>query len=279
VGPGLLYQLLLLFRFFIMNFVLRVRCFSVYSALYLSFLYLVERNTIVTRFVPQILRQQYRTLPRSAIILVSIWPPANKTDCNTMPPRRGTPWVSHGSLLSDRIRPPSGSPQPTKSEKGKGKAKAPTPEPPPRSAAVRKLDELLDGLRSSSTSNQQQPKNETGKVTTALSASAYADREGCFCQGTSAFFPSCTTFFLPFFKFSLCLSFVFPQSIIFIQLELYIYIITICSPNTRIIRIHSHLLVLRSRPLRPTTSIPSLSTLQHTAPHASRTGSALGAAR
>jgi len=45
-----------------MNFVLRVRCFSVYSALYLSFLYLVECNTIVIRFVPQILR------PRSAII-------------------------------------------------------------------------------------------------------------------------------------------------------------------------------------------------------------------
>jgi hypothetical protein len=195
VGPGLLYQLLLLFRFFIMNFVLRVRCFSVYSALYLSFLYLVERNTIVTRFVPQILRQQYRTLPR-AIILVSIWPPTNKTGYNTMPPRRGTPWVSHGSLLSDRIRPPSGSPQPTKSEKGKGKAKASTPEPPPRSAAVRKLDELLDGLRSSSTSDQQQPKNETGKAPTALGASAYADREGCFCQGTSAFFfLSCTALF------------------------------------------------------------------------------------
>lgn len=188
-----------------MNFVLRVRCFSVYSALYLSFLYLVERNTIVTRFVPQILRQQYRTLPRSAIILVSIWPPANKTDYNTMPPRRGTPWVSHGSLLSDRIRPPSGSPQPTKSEKGKGKAKAPTPEPPPRSAAVRKLDELLDGLRSSSTSNQQQPK---GKTTTALGASAYADREGCFCQGTSTSFLHCLllaifqVFSLPFFRFS-----------------------------------------------------------------------------
>jgi hypothetical protein len=58
VGPGLLYLLLLLFRFFIMNFVLRVRCFSVYSALYLSFLYLVKRNTVVTRSVPQIPRQQ-----------------------------------------------------------------------------------------------------------------------------------------------------------------------------------------------------------------------------
>jgi hypothetical protein len=35
VGPGLLYLLLLLFRFFFflfMNFVLRVRCFNVYSA-------------------------------------------------------------------------------------------------------------------------------------------------------------------------------------------------------------------------------------------------------
>jgi hypothetical protein len=104
-----------------------------------------------------------------------------------MPPRRGTPWVSRGSLLSDRIRPPSRSPQPTKSEKAKGKAKAATPEPPPRSIAVRKLDELLDGLRSSSTSNQQ-PKNETRKATTAQGAGASADRDGCFCQGTSASF-------------------------------------------------------------------------------------------
>jgi hypothetical protein len=40
--------------------------------------------------------------------------------------------------------------------------------PPPRSAAVRKLDELLDGLRSSSSSTSNQlPKNETRKATTA----------------------------------------------------------------------------------------------------------------
>jgi hypothetical protein len=35
--------------FLFMNFVLRMRCFSVYSALCLSFLYVVKRNTIVTR--------------------------------------------------------------------------------------------------------------------------------------------------------------------------------------------------------------------------------------
>ena len=105
---------------------------------------------------------------------------SNKADYDTMPPRRGTPWVSHSSLLSDRIRPSSGSPQPKISEKGKGKAKAVTPEPPPRSDAVRKLDELLDGLRSSPTSNQPR-KAEAGRVT-----GASADREGCFCQGTSA---------------------------------------------------------------------------------------------
>lgn len=133
------------------------------------------------------------TLPQSFIILVST---ANKTDYDTMPPRRGTPWVSHSTLLSDRIRPPSRSPQPTKSEKGKGKAKAATPEPPPRSAAVRKLDELLDGLRSSSTSNQQ-PKNETRKATTAQGAGASADREGCFCQARihalSEYTPICSS--------------------------------------------------------------------------------------
>lgn len=169
--------------------------------------YLVERNTIIN-FVPQILRQQYSALigyhcEKKLISSKTVLP----ADYDTMPPRRGTPWVSHGSLLSDRIRPPSGSPQPTKSEKGKGKAKAATPEPPPRSAAVRKLDELLDGLRSSSTSNQQ-PKSETRKATTAQGAGDSADREGCFCQGTSA---------SSFFKF-LCLSFVSPPIHYFIQL-------------------------------------------------------------
>jgi hypothetical protein len=99
-----------------------------------------------------------------------------------MPPRRGTPWASHGSLLSDRIRPPS-SPQPTRSEKGKGKAKAVTPEPPTRSATVRRFDELLDGLCSSSTSNQQ-PKREIRTTATAQGTGVSADHEGCFCQGT-----------------------------------------------------------------------------------------------
>jgi len=138
-------------------------------------------------------------------LLCHDWPSPflQQTRSTTMPPRRGTPWISHGSLLSDRIRPPSGSPQPTKSEKGKGKAKVVTPEPPPRSAAVRKLDELLDGLRSSSTSNQQL-KSETRKPTTGQGAGASADREGCFCQGTSASFFFCIAFFkfLPY-----CLSF------------------------------------------------------------------------
>ena len=69
------------------------------------------------------------------------------------------------------------------------------------------------------------------------------------------------------------LSFV-SQSIISFKLN-YLYH---CSPNTRIVRTHSHMLVMRSRPLHPTTSIPSLSILQHSAPHASRSGSALGAA-
>ena len=136
-----------------------------------------------------------------------------------MPPRRRTPWVSHSSLLSDRIRPSSGSSQPTKSEKGKGKAKAVTPEPPPRSAAVRKLDELLDGLHSSSTSNQQ-PKNETRKATAAQGAGAYD--EGCFCQGTLASclflsFSLSTTFLAWLVQVSSCLYFVFPN----IQIELY----------------------------------------------------------
>ena len=76
-------------------------------------------------------------------------------------------------------------------------------------------------------------------------------------------------------SFSLCLSLPLvsfsPKSIIFHSTS------TIPSPNTRIIRIHSDLLVVRSRPLLPTTSIPSLSTLQQTAPRASRACGALGA--
>ncbi len=63
-----------------------------------------------------------------------------------------------------------------------GKAKAVTPEPPTRSAAVRRFDELLDGLRSSSISNQQQ--SEIRKAATAQGTGVSADHEGCFCQGT-----------------------------------------------------------------------------------------------
>jgi hypothetical protein len=124
-----------------------------------------------------------------------------------MPPRRGTAWATRGSLLSDRIPPPA-SPQPTKSEKGKGKgkAKAATPEPPPRSAAVRRLDELLSGLTSSSTSNQSS-RNEIKRAATAPGA-ASADREGCFCQGMSPSVFSLPLSFLPF-PSSLTL-FVFP---------------------------------------------------------------------
>ncbi|KAI0282421.1 hypothetical protein BC826DRAFT_1110801 [Russula brevipes] len=106
-----------------------------------------------------------------------------------MPPRRGTPWASsRGSLLSDRIR-PSGPPQPTK---GKGKAAA-TPEPP-RSAAVRKLDELLAGLRSSEST--QPPNSENNKDVLAGPGDLRVDRDGCFCQARahalSEYTPLCT---------------------------------------------------------------------------------------
>jgi hypothetical protein len=77
-----------------------------------------------------------------------------------MPPRgaTATAWTS------DRIgiRPPPHKPPAQKSDKGKGRAN--TPEPA-RSAAVRKLDELLTGLRSSSRQNTTTPD------------------DGCFCQG------------------------------------------------------------------------------------------------
>ncbi|KAI9509403.1 hypothetical protein F5148DRAFT_1367190 [Russula earlei] len=103
-----------------------------------------------------------------------------------MPPRRGTPWASHGSLPSDRIRPsPS---QPAKPEKGKGKGrgkgkgKAAAPDPP-RSAAVRGLDELLAGLNSSE-STQPSHNESSQKATTVTGTGPQADprEDGCFCQ-------------------------------------------------------------------------------------------------
>lgn len=183
-----------------------------------------------------------------------------------MPPRRGTPWASHSSLLSDRIRPRSDSPQPTKLEKGKGKgkSKATTPEPPPRSAAVRRLDELLGGLHSLSASSQP-PKNETKRATTAAGA-ASADREGCFCQGTSPFF----YLFLHLLPFETLFDSV-SQSIPSHHTPN-------CSPGARIIRIHAHLLILRSRPLRLTPPTPSLPTLHTAAARAARADGARRAA-
>jgi hypothetical protein len=170
-----------------------------------------------------------------------------------MPPRRGTAWATRGSLISDRI-PPPGSPRPTKSDKGKGKgkAKAATPEPPARSAEVRRLDELLSGLTSSSTSNQP-PKNESKNATTAPGA-ASADREGCFCQGMSP--PSS----LPPLLLSLTL---------FVSRIRYVFNYY-NSPSARIIRIHAHLFILRSCPLRLTPPTPSLPALHSATPRGVR---------
>ncbi|KAI9448774.1 hypothetical protein BJY52DRAFT_1193181 [Lactarius psammicola] len=90
-----------------------------------------------------------------------------------MPPRSGTAWTS------DRIRPPSHKPSthlaaqtPSKSDKGKGKVGTPGP---PRSAAVRKLDELLAGLRSSSSS---EPARSQHLKDDGVSPA----QDGCFCQ-------------------------------------------------------------------------------------------------
>ncbi len=95
VGPGLRYLLLLLFR--LTNIVLRVRCLTVRNALFLSPLYVVGRD-IPTQLGCSSKRLQHDATPSE------------------------TPWVSHFSLLSDRIRPPSRSPQPIKSENGKRKS-------------------------------------------------------------------------------------------------------------------------------------------------------------
>ncbi|KAI9507976.1 hypothetical protein F5148DRAFT_1368107 [Russula earlei] len=108
----------------------------------------------------------------------------------TMPPRRVTPWASHASLPSDRIRPsPSQPANPEKGKekgKGKGKAMAAAAPDPPRSAAVRGLDEPLAGLNSSE-STQPSHNKSSQKATTATGTGPQADpREGCFGQ------PACT---------------------------------------------------------------------------------------
>ncbi|KAI9448776.1 hypothetical protein BJY52DRAFT_303820 [Lactarius psammicola] len=105
-----------------------------------------------------------------------------------MPPRSGTAWTS------DRIRPPSHKPSPhlaaqTPSKSDKGKGKTGTPEPP-RSAAVRKLDELLAGLRSSSSS---EPTRSQHLKDDGVSPA----QDGCFCQARahpiSEYTPLCGT--------------------------------------------------------------------------------------
>jgi len=100
VGPGPRYLLLLSF-YFLTSFVLGVRCFTVHSALYLSPLYVVERNT--------------DTRPR--VGGCSVASPSKRLQHDATPS-----WNSMGLSqfsLSDRIRPPSVSPQPIRSEKGK----------------------------------------------------------------------------------------------------------------------------------------------------------------
>ena len=250
---------LLLFFFFFFLFIDKSKslCFEcvVYCTVYSAYICPVEPDT-VSRFVPQILW----VLCRGAQFALY-----HDTDYGTMPPRRGTAWASHGTLLSERIRPSPGSPQPTKSDKGKGKgkAKAATPEPPPRSAAVRRLDDILDGFHSSSNSNQL--RNET-KRTMAAPGAASADRDGCFCQGTSPLSSSpCPLSF-----------FVFPTP--FIHFCIGHLNCHRTSPSARTVRIHPPLLVVRTRPLRFTTAAPPLPTLRRAAPRAARAGGARRAA-
>jgi len=131
---------------------------------------LARATTSFTRVQSRRLDKYRASPPPSEALTVTI----------TMPPRGGTAWTS------DRIRPPTHKPSahiavqtPSKSDKGKGRAS--TPEPP-RSAAVRKLDELLAGLRSSSSepTRSQRPQNS------AKNDGASPAQDGCFCQGTSS---------------------------------------------------------------------------------------------
>lgn len=103
-----------------------------------------------------------------------------------MPPRGGTPWASsRGALLSDRIRPSVS--QPAKSEKGQGRGKGKgranvAAAEPPRSAAVRMLDEFIEGLLSSESAPL--PSRSQSKT---QNKSATEDSDACFCQGKRSF--------------------------------------------------------------------------------------------
>jgi len=101
---------------------LRIVLFSVRQVHYTCPLYVVKRDVVSIETL--LFRGFWGSAVASHLVV---------NDCNAMPPHRGTPWASHGSILS-----PSVSPQPIRSDNGKGKAKGATPEPPLRGAAVRK---------------------------------------------------------------------------------------------------------------------------------------------
>ena len=141
-----------------------------------------------------------------------------------MPPRGGTTaWTSERI----GIRPPPHKTSAQKSEKGKGRAK--TPEPA-RSPAIRKLDELLAGLRSSSSSSSSSSSRQN---TTTPDA-------GCFCQGASVLAPN-------FFSNDPPIP---PHTL------------TPTSTHTPALRIYTPLHDLRSDPLHPPKPIHPLSLLQ-----------------
>ena len=165
-----------------------------------------------------------------------------------MPPRSGTAWTS------DRIRPPTHKPSahlaaqaPSKSDKGKGRAS--TPEPP-RSTAVRKLDELLAGLRSSSSSS---PTRSQRLQNNAASPAP----DGCFCQGT-------------FQRIQRTHARTYPS---------YLFHPSNPSAHAPALGIHPTLQYLRPDPLRAARAPPPLPTLRRTATRPLRARSAPRAAR
>jgi hypothetical protein len=190
-----------------------------------------------------------------------------------MPPRGGTPWASsRGTFLSDRIR-PSGASQPAKSGKGqgrvtgKGRANVAAPEPP-RSAAVRRLDELIEGLLSSEATpspSRSQPKTPNKSGT--------EDRDACFCQGKSSFLS-------PFFPLALRphhqssstirLDRILSHIISILRANATSHVPRTASPRARIIGIHAHLHPLRPHPLHAPSPAPPLPALYHAAPHSAR---------
>jgi hypothetical protein len=146
---------------------------------------------------------------------------------------------------------------------------------------VRRLDDLIAGLRALETAPPPPPNSQNKNTGNAVTrgASAAADRDACFCQGKQTF-SLISLLHLGTHKRSIILItiviLILIIIIIIIIAQMYPYYYSMTHPNsrsphTRPIRIHPNLHILRSHPLHAEPAPLPLPTLRHTTPHAART--------